>query len=129
MWPQPADSAPQDIENCRLPVADQWQNRIRNSPAMKKRQARKILRQVLQQGRPVSLPDGQRASKRAIRRVKRLESDLFAGSTPQELKRMAGLAGRFDRARRRQEQASNRNFKRAARSRAQRSPVGVANVR
>ena len=84
---------------------------------MKKRQARKILNQVLQQDRPVTLPDGRRASKRALRRAGRSNSDLLAGSTPQELKRIAGLARRFDGARRRQEQIFNRNFKRATRSR------------
>ena len=84
---------------------------------MKKRQARKTLNQVLQQGRPVNLPDGQRASKRAIRRARASNSDLPAGSTPQELQRIAGLARRFDRARRRQEQIFNHNFKRASRSR------------
>ena len=83
---------------------------------MKKRQARKILRQVLQQGRPVNLPDGQRASKRAIRRARGLDSDQLSGSTPPELRGMAGLARRFDRARRRQEQSFNRNFKRATHS-------------
>ena len=84
---------------------------------MKKRQARKILRQVLQQGRPVNLPDGQRASKRAIRRARALDSHQLSGSTPQDLRGMAGLARRFDRARRRQEQSFNRNFKRATHSR------------
>ena len=93
---------------------------------MKKRQARKILRQVLQQGRPVNLPDGRRASKRAIRLTMGLDYDLLAGSAPQELKRMAGLAKRFDSARRRQEQSSNRSFKRAARSRARRAQAGAA---
>jgi len=92
---------------------------------MKKRQARKILRQVLQQGRPVNLPDGQRASKRAIRHARRSNSDFLTETTPQELKRTAALAQRFDSARRRQEQSFNRNFKRAARSRARRVPVGV----
>ncbi len=92
---------------------------------MKKRQARKIIRQVLHQGRPVSLPDGRRASKRAIRHARRSSSDLLAGSTPQELKRTAALARRFDSVRRRQEQSFNRSFKRAARSRARRAPVGV----
>ena len=90
---------------------------------MKKRQARKILRQVLQQGRPVNLPDGRRASERAIRRTMRLDSDLLAGSTPQELKHIAALAKRFDCARKRQEQISDRSFKRVARSRARRAPV------
>ncbi|MCY4414923.1 MAG: hypothetical protein OXE87_01215 [Chloroflexi bacterium] len=84
---------------------------------MKKRQARKILNQVLQQDRPTTLPDGQRASKRAIRRARASNSDLLAGSTPQELQRMSSLARRFDSARRRQEQIFNRNFKRATRSR------------
>ena len=84
---------------------------------MKKRQARKIVNQVLQQGRPVNLPDGRRASQRAIRHAMRSNSDLLAGSAPHELKSMAGLAKRFDRARRRQEQIFNRNFKRATRSR------------
>ena len=90
---------------------------------MKKRQARKILNQVLQQNRPVNLPDGQRASKRAIRRARSLNSDLLAGRTPQELKRMAGLTKRFDSARRRQELSFNRSFKRAARNRARRASV------
>ena len=91
---------------------------------MKKRQARKILNQVLQQGSPVNLPDGRRASKRAIRRARSLDSDLLAGSTPQELKRSADMARRFERARRRQEQSFNRGFKRAARGRARRARVG-----
>ena len=84
---------------------------------MKKRQARKILNQVLQQDRPVTLPDWQRTSKRALRRARRSGSDLLAGITPRELKRIAGLTRRFDGARRRQEQIFNRNFKRATRSR------------
>ena len=67
-------------------------------PTMKKRQARKILNQVLQQGRPVNLPDGRRASKRAIRRARSLNSDLLADLTLQELKRVAALARRFDSA-------------------------------
>ena len=92
---------------------------------MKKRQARKILAQVLQQDRPVNLPDGQRASKRAIRHAGRSNPDVLAGSNPQELKRIAGLARRFNSARRRQEQSFNRNFKRATRSRARRAPVGA----
>ena len=92
---------------------------------MKKRQARKILSQVLQQGRPVNLPDGRRASKRAIRRARGSDSDLPTGSTPQELNRIAALARRFDGARRRQEQIFNRNFKRATRSGARRAPDGV----
>lgn len=92
---------------------------------MKKRQARKILRQVLPQGRPVSLPDGQQASKRAIRYVRRLNSYFLAETAPQELKRMVALARRSDSARRRQEQISNRGSRRAARSRAQRARVGV----
>ena len=92
---------------------------------MKKRQARKILHQVLQQDRPVNLPDGQRASKRTIRHARRSNSDLLSGSNPQELKRIAGLAKRFDSARRRQEQIFNRNFKRTTRSRARRAPVGA----
>ncbi len=95
---------------------------------MKKRQARKILNQVLQQGRPVNLPDGRRASKHAIRRARNLNSDLLADLTPQESKRVAALARRFDSARRRQEQSFNRSFKRATRSRARRAPIGtVAN--
>ena len=84
---------------------------------MKRRQARKILNQVLQQGRPVNLPDGRRASRRAIRHARRSNPDLLGGSTAQELKRTAALAKRFDGARRRQEQIFNRNFKRATRSR------------
>ncbi len=115
-----------DVENSILPVPDRWKNPIWNSPAMKKRQARKILNQVLQQNNPVNLADGRRASKRAIRRAKGSDPDLLADSTPQELKRMAGLARRFDRARRRQKQISNRNFKRVAHSRARRAPVGAA---
>ena len=95
---------------------------------MRKRQARKILRQVLQQDRPISLPDGRRASKHAIRRTRGLNPESFADSSLQELKRMAALAGRFDRARRRQEQSFDRNFKRAARGRVRRASVGaVAN--
>ena len=74
---------------------------------MKKRQARKTLNQVVQQGRPINLPDGQRAS----------NSEFLAGSTLHELKSMAGLARRFDGARRRQEQSFNRNFRRATRNR------------
>ena len=92
---------------------------------MKKRQARKILDQVLQQGRPVNLPDGRRASKRAIRRARELSSNLLAGSTPHELKRAATLARRFDNAIKRQEQSSRRSFKRATRSRVLRSTVGT----
>ena len=106
-----------DIENCILPVPDQWKNPIWNGPSMKKRQARKILNQVLRQGRPVNLPDGRRASKRAIRRAGGPDSALLAGITPQELKYAAALARRFDSARRRQERIFNRNFKRASRSR------------
>ncbi|MCY4555680.1 MAG: hypothetical protein OXF79_04735 [Chloroflexi bacterium] len=94
---------------------------------MKKRQARKILNQVLQQGRPVNLPDGRRASKRAIRHAGRSNPDVLAGSAPQELKRIASLAKRFDSARRRQEQSFNRNFKRATRSRARRMDTGTTN--
>ena len=90
---------------------------------MKKRQARKILKQVLQQDKPVNLPDGRRASKRAIRQARKTNSDPLDGGTPQELKRRATLARRFDSARRRQEQSFNRNFKRAGRSRARRAPV------
>ncbi len=96
---------------------------------MKKRQARKILHQVLQQGRPVNLPDGRRASKRALRRARELNSDLLAGSTPHELKRAATLARRFDSAIKRQEQSSRRSFKRAARSRVRRSAVGTVTSR
>lgn len=125
MWPQAIDMRPCDVENCILPVVDQRQNPIRNSPTMKKRQARKILNQVLRQGRPVNLPDGRRASKRSIRRAKRSSSELLADRTPQDLKRTAGLARRFDSARKRQEQSFNRGFKRATRSRARRAPVGV----
>jgi len=84
---------------------------------MKKRQARKVLNQVLQQGRPVNLPDGRRASKRAIRRAMGSNPDLLTGSTRHELKSMAGLARRFDRARRRQEQSFNQSFRHATRSR------------
>ena len=84
---------------------------------MKKRQARKILNQVLQQDRPVALPDGRRASRRAIRHARESNPELLAGSTPQELQRVAALARRFDSARRRQEQSFNRNFKRATRGR------------
>ena len=96
---------------------------------MKKRQARKILYQVLQQGRPVNLPDGRRASKRAIRRAREWNSDLLAGSTPQELKRSATLARRFDSAIKRQELSSRRSFKRATRSRVRRSAVGTVTSR
>ena len=92
---------------------------------MKKRQARKILNQVLRQDRPVNLPDGQRASKGAVRRARRSNSDLLAGITPRELKRMTALTRRFDSARRRQGQSINRNFKRATRSRARRAPAGA----
>ena len=84
---------------------------------MKKRQARKIVNQVVRQGRPVTLPDGRRGSKRAIRHAMRSNSELLAGSAPHELKSLAGLAKRFDGARRRQKQIFNRNFKRATRSR------------
>ena len=92
---------------------------------MKKRQARKILRQVLQQDRPINLPDGRRASKHAIRRTMKSNPESLAGSSSRELKRMAALAGRFDSARRRQEQSFDRNFKRAARGRVRRASVGV----
>ena len=144
MWPQPADktrpcqrrwredqvplrhAARRDVGKCILRVPYQRQTRIRKRLTMKKRQARKILNQVLQQGRPVSLPDGRRASKRTIRRARGSNSDPLADSAPQELKHMAGLARRFDSARRRQKQSSDRSFKRAARSRARRAPVGVA---
>ena len=121
MWPQPAGTAKHDVENCILPVADQRQNFMRNRRTMKKRQARKILNQVLRQGRPVNLPDGRRASKRSIRRATGSNSSLFADNTPQELKHMAALARRFDKAKRRQEQSFNRGFKRATRSRARRT--------
>ena len=125
MWPQAIDTGPCDVENCILPVVDQRQNPIRNSPTMKKRQARNILRQVLQQGRPINLPDGRRASKRAIHRARESDSDLPTGSALQEWKHAAALAGRFDSARRRQEQSFNRGFKRATRSRARRAQAGV----
>ena len=93
---------------------------------MKKRQARKILNQVLQQDRPVTLPDGRRASRRAIRHARESNPDLLAGGTSRELKRMAALARRFDGARRRQEQSFNRNFKRATRSRTRTMATGTA---
>ena len=125
MQPQPADTAPCDVEICIFLAADQWRTCTRNVPTMKKRQARKIIRQVLQQGRPVNLPDGRRASRRAIRRAKGSNSDLLADRTSQELKRMATLARRFDSARRRQEQISDRSFKRSDRSRARRAPVSI----
>ena len=83
---------------------------------MKKRQARKILNQVLQHDRPVNLPDGRQASKRAVRHAMRSKSDLLVGRTLQELKRMVALTRRFDSARRRQEQIFNRSFKRATRN-------------
>ncbi|MDE2785717.1 MAG: hypothetical protein OXL37_03565 [Chloroflexota bacterium] len=108
-----------------MPLANQWQNTTRNGPTMKKRQARKILKQVLQQNQPVTLPDGQRASKRAVRRAARWDPNLLMDKPPRELKSAAGLAKRLDSARRRQQQSSNRSFKRAIHSRASRAPVGA----
>ncbi|MCY4554933.1 MAG: hypothetical protein OXF79_00800 [Chloroflexi bacterium] len=112
-----ANAAPPQQRALADSRADQRQNRNRNGLTMKKRQARKVLNQVLQQGRPVNLPDGRRASKRAIRRAMGSNPDLLTGSTRHELKSMAGLARRFDRARRRQEQSFNQSFRHATRSR------------
>ena len=112
---QPVTAAVRDVENCILPACGLQQNRLRNVPTMKKRQALKILSQVLRQDQPIVLPDGRRASKRAIRRTRELNPDLLADRDPPDLKRMANLARRFDSAKRRREQIFNRNFRRRAR--------------
>ena len=112
-----------ELETFTLAASNQRKTHIRNRPAIKQRQARKILRQVLKHGRPVNLPDGRRASKRAIRRTRASNPGILDGSDPQELEHTAALARRFDRARRRQEQIFDRIFKRATRSRACRTPA------
>ena len=114
-----------DVDKCMLLVADQCRTRTRNVPTMKKRQASKIIRQVLQQGRPVNLADERRASKSAIRSARGSNSDLLADRTSHELERLARMARRFDSARKRQEQSFNPSFKRAARSRTRRASVGA----
>lgn len=83
----------------------------------KKRQARKVIKQVLHQDKPTTLPSGQRASNRAIRREKASSPELDNGPSTQAMKQIAALARRFDSARRRQEKASNRRYQRTGRSR------------